>query len=75
VITPAVSSRHIKPASTPGVEPSDLDGSICSSPILCFLLKDPGDYLETSPVDRLAPGTKNGLAEDGPTLFIRRDSQ
>ena len=41
------------------VEPSDLDGSICSSPRLCFLLKDPGDYLETSPVDRLWAGSRH----------------
>jgi hypothetical protein len=37
----------------PRVEPSDLDGSICSSPWLGFLLKGPGDASETHPVDRL----------------------
>jgi len=35
------------------VEPSDLDGSICSSPRLCFLLKCPLDVPETHPVDCL----------------------
>ena len=32
----------------PRVEPSDLDGSICSSPRLYFLLKGPWDVLEIS---------------------------
>jgi hypothetical protein len=41
------------------VEPSDLDGSICSSPRLCFLLKGPRDVLETHPVDRLLAGSRH----------------
>jgi hypothetical protein len=36
----------------PRVEPSDLGGSVCSSPRLCFLLKGPWDGRETHPVDR-----------------------
>ena len=43
----------------PRVEPSDLDGSICSSPRLCFLLKGPWDIPETHPVDRLWAGSRH----------------
>jgi hypothetical protein len=42
----------------PRVEPSDLDGSICSSPWLCFQLKGPWDSPKTHPVDRLRAGSR-----------------
>jgi hypothetical protein len=41
------------------VEPSDLDGSICSSPRLCFLLKGPWDIPETHPVDHLRASSRH----------------
>jgi hypothetical protein len=43
----------------PRVEPSDLDGSICSSPRLCFLLKGPWDVPETHPIDGLWAGSRH----------------
>jgi hypothetical protein len=43
----------------PRVEPSHLDGSICSSPRLCFLLKGPWDIPETHPVDHLQAGSRH----------------
>ena len=39
----------------PTVEPSDLDGSLCSSPRLCFLLKGAWD----DPVDHLQAGSRH----------------
>ena len=51
----------------PGVEPSVT--CHCSSPRHCYLMRGPGDIPETASgrsAYRLATGTKNGLAGDGP---------
>jgi hypothetical protein len=43
----------------PRVEPSELEGSICSYPRLCFLLKGLSDIQETHPVDCLQAGSRH----------------
>ena len=47
-------------------------------PLLCYLLRDPGDVQEIHTIlhifYRLATGIKNGLVGDGPPPFISTDS-